>query len=196
MSDHSKYFTYTDKNNNGLPDSYCPLDIMVNEMFESWVGEYFRRKGYDARVVGGPKDKGCDVKAWKIDDIGRKRFYIIQCKRYEPRYKIASPTIRDLAGTIHAEQADGGFLVTTSYFTDDAITEAKHQGNIRLINRDELLSQTVLVLAKFSQIASDEYQQRETVAPNTFRIGTRLDGKEYSLDLDVFKKHAIVFGAT
>jgi restriction system protein len=61
---------------------------------------------------------------------------IVQCKRWTT--SIGEPVIRDFYGALSHSNAERGFLVTTSHFTDQAVAFAEGKP-ITLIDMDELL---------------------------------------------------------
>jgi len=105
-----------------------PLLDMTWREFEELVGEFFRRRGYSMRHLGGNgPDGGVDLVATRGNDR-----YFIQCKQWRAR-KVGVQAVRELYGVMNAEGAAGGFVVTSGQFTD----EAKHfaEGlNIRLFD--------------------------------------------------------------
>jgi restriction system protein len=97
--------------------------------------KYFPRLAltYASRVAS--RDRGVDAIIYDPDPIRGGR-YIIQAKKYTNRVDVAA--VRDLFGTVQAEKANRGILVTTSHFGPDAHEFAKDK-NITLIEGPELL---------------------------------------------------------
>ena len=96
-----------------------PDRIALNEMswqqFEALVGEAFRRKGYAVTETGGGgADGGIDLALKKEGET-----FLVQCKQWKA-YKVSVNTVRELYGVMAAEDATGGFVVTSGVFTDEA----------------------------------------------------------------------------
>lgn len=77
--------------------------------FEHFVGQVFRRKGYDVTLRGSSGDMGVDLEIRKRTD---QKKAVVQCKRY--RNTVGPQTIRELYGTLLHERVAHGFLVTTA----------------------------------------------------------------------------------
>ena len=106
--------------------------------FEYWTAGYFIDRGYKSVVVVPPgPDFGIDV---SVTTPGRRRA-IVQCKRYQAKHAVNRPTIQQTYGVMHAMDAHRCYVVTTSYFTRDAIEFAQTYGkrnSISLIDGKEL----------------------------------------------------------
>lgn len=82
--------------------------------FEGVIQELFRRQGYlSVETESGP-DGGYDI-ALRKD--GKR--YLVQCKHWQAQ-KVGVGPVRELWGVIAASKADGGFFVTSGFFTEDA----------------------------------------------------------------------------
>ena len=102
------------------------LRYLDAEEFEWFVGEIFRREGWDVRETG--RQDRADGNVDLILTKGRDR-RIVQCKRWDSR-AIRIGAIRAFAGTIAAEGLPGnhGIFVTLSSFNGAAVDEAKRTG--------------------------------------------------------------------
>jgi HJR/Mrr/RecB family endonuclease len=94
--------------------------------FEWFVGEVFRREGWEVEETGrqdGP-DGNIDLKLSR----GRERA-IVQCKRFDSRH-VKVDEIRKFVGTLTREglAAKDGVFVTLSRFNEHAVAEAKQTG--------------------------------------------------------------------
>lgn len=74
--------------------------------FETLVGDLFKRIGYDVELTAHSGDHGVD--GWLRKGGALK---VLQCKRVKG--SVGEPVLRDLLGTMHANKAVGGVLVTT-----------------------------------------------------------------------------------
>lgn len=100
--------------------------------FELLIGEAFRRKGYSVEERGGAgPDGGVDLVLRKN---GEKS--LVQCKHWKTQ-QIGVNVVRELLGSMTAENAKYGFLVTTGRFTSEAQLFAQGK-KISLISGNEL----------------------------------------------------------
>lgn len=99
------------------------------EFFERLVIELLVRMGYGgsrsdaARHLGMPGDGGVDG-VIKLDKLGLDVVYI-QAKRNHPDNAVSRPAVQAFAGALDSHGATRGVLMTTSYFTKDAVACAK-----------------------------------------------------------------------
>ncbi len=102
------------------------LAVMEWEAFEHLVRELFEREfcgdGAEVKVTQASRDRGVDAIAFDPDPIRGGKF-VIQAKRYNIVVPVAA--VRDLYGTMIAEGAVKGILVTTSYYGSDSREFAK-----------------------------------------------------------------------
>jgi len=97
--------------------------------FELLVAEYFRREGYAViNNGGGGADGGVDVFLKK----GAKR-YLVQCKHWKV-LRVGVQPVRELYGVMAAQGVDGGFVVTSGSFTEDACAFADGLALLGLID--------------------------------------------------------------
>lgn len=110
------------------------LRDMKSDDFEKYIGEIFRRLGYDVKVTGGSYDGGVDVIAEKDN-----RKHYIQCKRYSAKNEVGVGAIRDFYGALADRLANGkGYFVTTGKFTLEAERFAEDKP-IELVDSQRLL---------------------------------------------------------
>lgn len=95
--------------------------------FEKVVGDCFRDRGYVVHQTAKTGDGGKDLVMFK----GGVTYYV-ECKKYAKGNAIGRPLIQKLVGACYPANAKGIF-VTTSKFTQGAITEAR-RSNIDLID--------------------------------------------------------------
>ncbi|QIY58620.1 restriction endonuclease [Streptomyces sp. RPA4-5] len=94
-------------------DSEPDLYEMDPLAFENLIAELFRAMGMQAVTTQRSGDGGVDVDALDPDPI-RGGKIVVQVKRY--RHTVPPTAVRDLYGTVQAEGANKGVLVTTSRF--------------------------------------------------------------------------------
>ena len=68
--------------------------------------------------------------------------FYAECKKYAPKYPVGVGLVRELYGTVMADRATAGILVTSSYFTNGA---REFRGSIKaqmnLIDYTELVQE-------------------------------------------------------
>jgi hypothetical protein len=89
--------------------------------FEHIVAEMYHADGYDVHVTRRTRDGGKDIVAQRRDRFGTTTKVVIQCKRYARNKPVSAESVRDLYGVKLREAAHHAILVTTSYFTKDAM---------------------------------------------------------------------------
>jgi len=104
--------------------------------FEHLVASLYDAQGYETEVSQASNDKGIDVMARNADEI-----LAIQVKQYSRGNKVGRPTVQQLAGARDQVNASKGVIVTSSSFTDTAISASQSYGRgMQLIDRQELLT--------------------------------------------------------
>lgn len=110
------------------------LENMSWHQFEKLVSEVFRRKGFTVEERGGNgPDGGIDL----VLHAGNDK-YFVQCKQWKAE-RVGVATVRELFGVMAAENAVGGFVVTSGQFTEDAKQFAAGR-SIELVGTDALLA--------------------------------------------------------
>src|SRR5262249_9997641 len=94
------------------------FEHLIRELFE----KVFKKSGGEVRVTQASRDRGVDAIAFDPDPIRGGKF-VIQAKRYNMVVPVSA--VRDLYGTMIAEGATKGILVTTSHFGRDSREFAK-----------------------------------------------------------------------
>jgi restriction system protein len=103
--------------------------------FEGLVAEYFRREGFDVKLIGGNgPDGGVDVELRKGAE-----FWLVQCKQWRAT-KVGVDVVRELYGVMAARGATGAYVVTSASFTKDAQGFVNGR-NIHLISGNNLIDQ-------------------------------------------------------
>ena len=103
------------------PNLLKKLDPFI---FEEFVGQLFEADGYEIEPTPKRADGGKDLYVSKKDAFTSVRF-LVECKRYTPPLKVDVSVVRQLYGVVQQENASGGIIVTTSYFTKPAKTFAE-----------------------------------------------------------------------
>lgn len=88
--------------------------------FEELVAEMLTRDGFSVTLTPETRDGGKDILALNKTSLGNHLF-LVECKRYAPERPVDISIVRALYGVVEAEKANAGILVTTSYFTKEAM---------------------------------------------------------------------------
>lgn len=89
--------------------------------FEIAMYELLGKLGWeDLELTPGSRDGGLDILAKREID-GLRVHFGFECKRYSPRQLIGPGILRSLLGSLAARQIPKGAVLTTSYFSKDAI---------------------------------------------------------------------------
>jgi len=88
--------------------------------FEELIAELFRREGYSVSLTSVSRDGGKDILISTNTSAG-DHLYLVECKRYSPQNPVGVSIIREMYGTLSQSNATAGIVVTTSYFTKDAL---------------------------------------------------------------------------
>lgn len=87
--------------------------------FEIMVCELLTKKGYNVKLTKQTRDGGKDLIIAQTSFIGDFCIYV-ECKKYDATKPIGVSLVRELYGTVMADNATAGMLITTSHFTKDA----------------------------------------------------------------------------
>jgi len=97
--------------------------------FEEVMAKLMEKQGYKVDLTQATRDGGKDLIIARHDDIGNFIYYV-ECKQYQPKNPVGVHLVRELMGTVHADQVTAGILITSSYFSPDAkayANKVKHQ---------------------------------------------------------------------
>ncbi|WP_273565872.1 restriction endonuclease [Maribacter halichondriae] len=97
--------------------------------FEEMVAELMTKRGYNVDLTKATRDGGKDLIIANHTDIGNFIYYV-ECKKFAPNRPVGVNLVRELAGTIHTDRVTAGLMITSSYFSPDAIQlseKIKHQ---------------------------------------------------------------------
>lgn len=109
------------------------LSTLSADEFESFVAGLFRKRGYQAKVIGGQGDHGVDIVVTNLQ--GERE--LVQCKRWERKW-LGEGVVRDFYGAlVHDGRAVQGHIVTTSFFSNAARRWA-HGKPIDLVDGNKL----------------------------------------------------------
>ncbi len=92
--------------------------------FEELIASIMEDLGYDIELTKATRDGGKDIIATIKNSITSFLIYI-ECKKYSPNNKIGIEIIRNISGVHYLRKTAKSIIVTTSFFTRDAINESR-----------------------------------------------------------------------
>ncbi len=96
--------------------------------FEELVASIFKDLGFDVELTQATRDGGRDIIA-HIRNAVCSYLTHIECKRYASDNKVGVGIIREVIGVHNIRRATKSIIVTTSFFSGDAIREAQMMEN-------------------------------------------------------------------
>jgi len=114
------------------------LSSLTPDDFEAMMAEIYNKLGFQVERTPATHDGGKDIIVTKPTDFGDFIYYV-ECKKYSPQRPLGVGIVRQFSGTIEADRVNGGFLATTSYFSEPAkafITEHNLQCRIKLHDKN------------------------------------------------------------
>ena len=116
-----------------LVDWTTNLRLLNAEEFEWFVGEIFRREGFEVKETGSQQHPDGNIDLVLVKNGQRS---VVQCKRWQSKV-VGVDEIRQFAGTLMREElsAASGIFVTLSNFTEQARDEAEKLGLILVTGR-------------------------------------------------------------
>lgn len=88
--------------------------------FEEMVCELFEKQGFHVSLTKQTHDGGKDLIVLRKDYLGECCVYM-DCKKYRPDRPVGVGLVRELYGAVEADKVTAGRIVTTSYFSKEAI---------------------------------------------------------------------------
>ena len=124
-------------------------DVSPRE-FEEIVEQVLRDEGFDTCLTQPTRDGGRDIIATQTGINGKPVVFYVECKRYARTNKVSVDLVRALYGVQTADKVNKACLVTSSYFTRDAVTFAEGQNvMIDLVDGDALHNMIMRSAAKY-----------------------------------------------
>ncbi|MFC1792727.1 restriction endonuclease [Planctomycetota bacterium] len=92
--------------------------------FEELIASILEDLGFDVHLTQATRDGGTDIIAY-IRNAVCEFLTLVECKKYAADRKVGVGIIREVTGVHHLKRATKSLVVTTSFFTKNAIEEAK-----------------------------------------------------------------------
>lgn len=96
--------------------------------FEELVASILEDMGFEVELTQATRDGGRDIIA-HVRNALCSYLTLIECKRYAPDNKVGVGIIREVVGVHHIRNATKSIIVTTSFFSSDAVKEARKMEN-------------------------------------------------------------------
>ena len=107
--------------------------------FEEVVAEIFLANGYEVTLTQETRDGGKDIIVKQMV-MGSPFVLLIECKRYNAKNKVSVNIVRELYGVQTADNVNKALVVTSSFFSKDAIDFAERRGSLMgLVDFDILM---------------------------------------------------------
>ncbi len=91
--------------------------------FEELIADIFNDLGFNVELTQATRDGGRDIIARIRNSVADFLTYI-ECKKYAAEHKVGVSIIRELTGVHYFKKPALSIIVTTSFFTKDAMEEA------------------------------------------------------------------------
>lgn len=115
--------------------------------FEQMICEFLDEQGYKVELTKQTKDGGKDLIVVQKSMIGDFCIYV-ECKKYDVHRPIGVSLVRELYGSIMADEVTAGMMITTSYFSDAAKDYTKKiQYRMTLMDYNDLVK-TIAQMSK------------------------------------------------
>ncbi len=122
-----------------VKDNPAKIYKLTPREFEELVCEIFQKRGYDVTLTKKTKDGGKDLIVLNNCFLGGFLVYV-ECKKYSPQRPVSVKLVRELYGTVSADKATAGILISTSYFSREAVSFQQRVPNqMKLIDYKELI---------------------------------------------------------
>ncbi len=92
--------------------------------FEELIASLLEDLGFDVKLTQATRDGGSDIIAY-IRNAVCEYLTLVECKKYAADHKVGVGIIREVSGVHHLKRASKSIIVTTSFFSKDAIKEAQ-----------------------------------------------------------------------
>ena len=97
---------------------------LSSRKFEELVASILQDFGFSVELTKATRDGGSDIIA-SIKNAITSFLVLVECKKYSQDNKVGVGIIREVAGVHTLRQPSKSIIVTTSFFTKDAIKEAQ-----------------------------------------------------------------------
>jgi len=122
----------------------CSVTELFNpRQFEELVAVLYREEGWDVELTRPSRDGGKDVIARRVER-GKPVIAYLEAKRYSRGKPVGIRLIKEFVATVAGDGANGGFLLTTSHFSQPGQNWLADKGirlaHVELLDQDKLAS--------------------------------------------------------
>jgi hypothetical protein len=143
------------------------LDGLNGREFEELVASVLESFGWQVSVTQPTRDGGYDILAIQTEAPGLEVTWIVECKHYSKDRRVGVEIVRQLYGVRDYHSIANAAVVTTAYFTKDALDFAKNRHAIKLIDRDKLIDWISKAVAAPTPATSPERFQSVFISYST-----------------------------
>ena len=112
---------------------------MAPRKFEELIAAIFKNHGFRVELTPATRDGGLDIIAIEDSIITGESVHLVECKRYAPEQRVGIGIVQRLLGVVTQMQATKGIIVTTSFFTLDAVEAALNTKHIMTLRDYDVL---------------------------------------------------------
>jgi len=98
--------------------------------FEELVACILHDLGFDVELTRATRDGGVDIYAYIRNQVWGTMLMIVECKRWARTRRVGVQIVQRLFGVQQSQKANKSLLVTTSFYSADAIREGKKHENL------------------------------------------------------------------
>jgi restriction system protein len=114
------------------------LYTLTSRRFEELIATLLQDQGFETHLTSQTRDGGYDILAVQKLSGQYDVHFLVECKRYSSM-KVGVDIVRSFSHVISTNGANKGILVTTSYFTRDAIKAAPSPYLLDFRDKDKVL---------------------------------------------------------
>jgi restriction system protein len=107
--------------------------------FEELIAAIFKNHGFRVELTPPTRDGGIDIIAIEDSIITGESVHLVECKRYAREQRVGIGIVQRLLGVVTQMQATKGIIVTTSYFSADAVEAALNTKHIMTLRDYDVL---------------------------------------------------------
>jgi hypothetical protein len=123
-----------------IAEDHALLETLSPREFEELVAAVLESFGWQVNLTQATRDGGYDILAIQTQLPGLDVSWIVECKKYAQDRRIGVEIVRSLYGVRDFLSIANAAIVTTASFTRDALDFADTRGEIKLVDRSQLLA--------------------------------------------------------
>ncbi len=120
--------------------------------FEELVASIFKNNGFNVQLTPETRDGGIDIIAVQHSAFTGETVNLIECKRYGPSHKVGIGIVQRMLGCVYERRANKGIVITTSFFSRDAMHVASNHKHQLVLNDYNNLTSWLSGLEKWNKV--------------------------------------------